>query len=77
MVIFQSRGTVVSVSGKALLEIKDLRSEIYERARVAAPGWDVRVLEQEWRAWASEVPKNADAAFLGFCKKWFSEIGRP
>ena len=67
----------MSVSGKALLEIKDLRSETYERARVAAPGWDGRVLEQEWRAWAGEVPKNADAAFVGFCKKRFSEKGRP
>jgi hypothetical protein len=49
MVIFQSRGTVVAVSGRALLEIKDLRSETYERARVAAPGWDVRVLGYQER----------------------------
>ena len=77
MVVFRSRGTVVSVSGKDRLEIAPLKSETYDRARAAAPGWDVRALEQEWRAWAGEVPKNADAAFVGFCKKRFSEKGRP
>jgi hypothetical protein len=34
-------------------------------------------LEQEWRAWAGEVLKNTDAAFIGFCKKRFAEKGRP
>jgi len=77
VVVFQSRGTVVSVSGKRQPEIGSLKPDTYDRARTAAPGWDVRVLEQEWRAWASEVPKNADAAFVGFCKKRFAEKGRP
>jgi hypothetical protein len=57
--------------------IGDLKPDTYDRARAAAPGWDVRVLEQEWRAWAGEVPKSADAAFIGFCKKRFAEKGRP
>lgn len=77
VVVFQSRGTVVSVTGKNRPEIEDLKSDTYERARAAAPGWDVRVLEQEWRAWACETPKSADAAFVGFCKKRFAEKGRP
>ena len=77
VVVFQSRGTVVSVSEKARPAIGDLKSDTYERARAAAPGWDVRVLEQEWRAWAGEVPQSADAAFVGFCKKRFAEKGRP
>ena len=77
VVVFQSRGTVVSVSGKDRPEIDALKPETYDKARTAAPGWDVRVLEQEWRAWAGEVPKNADAAFVGFCKKRFAEKGRP
>jgi hypothetical protein len=54
-----------------------LKPETYEQARVAAPGWDVRALEQEWRAWAGDVPKNPYAAFIGFCKKRFAAKGRP
>ena len=77
VVVFQSRGTVVSFNGKDGPEIGALKPETYERARAAAPGWDVRVLEQEWRMWAGEVPKNADAAFVGFCKKRFAAKGRP
>lgn len=77
VVVFQSRGTVVSVSGNDRPEIGMLKPDTYERARMEAPGWDVRALEQEWRDWADEVPKNADAAFIGFCKKRFAEKGRP
>ena len=77
VVMFQGRGTVVSVSTEARPEIGNLKSDTYDRARTVAPGWDVRVLEQEWRAWAGKVPKNADAAFVGFCKKRFAEKGRP
>jgi plasmid replication initiation protein len=54
-----------------------LKTETRDKARKAAPGWDVDYLESEWRAWAKEVPKNADAAFLGFCRKWFEKRGRP
>jgi hypothetical protein len=53
------------------------KPETYERAGAAASGWDVRVLEQEWRSWAGEVPKSADVTFVGFCKKRFAEKGRP
>ncbi len=45
-----------------------LKPETYVKAREAAPTWDIYVLEQEWRAWATEPPRNADAAFLGFCR---------
>ena len=54
-----------------------LKDETYERAREAAPGWDIHMLEQEWRGWMTEAPRNADAAFIGFCKKWFEKRGRP
>ena len=41
-----------------------------EKARKIAQekGWDYYVLEQEWLAF-SDNPKNAGAAFVGFCKK--------
>ncbi len=50
MVVFTNRGTVASAS-PALLEahIPSLDPDAYHEARMAAPGWDVRTLEQEWR----------------------------
>lgn len=54
-----------------------LKPETYEAAREAAPGWDIYHLEREWRDWIQEPPRNADAAFLGFCRKWFQRRGRP
>ncbi|MDY6981004.1 MAG: replication initiator protein A [Pseudomonadota bacterium] len=69
--VFQSRGTVPD-KGKLPdhgATIGPLDPDTYETARALAPGWDVYVLEQEWRAWMTEPPRNPDAAFLGFCRK--------
>ena len=58
-----------------------LSPDTMAEARLAAPGWDVYVLENEWRNWmidgGLDAPKNPDKAFLGFCKKWFERRGRP
>lgn len=54
-----------------------LRPDTYEAARESAPGWDVHYLEREWRDWMQEPPRSPDAAFLGFCRKWFERRGRP
>lgn len=57
-----------------------LKQATYEKARDAAPGWDVYALESEWRMYAadrSEAVKSADAAFIGFCKARFRKVGRP
>ena len=46
--------------------------ETFEKAKRAAPGFDVYYLEQEWREWISkkgERPKAPDAAFIGFCRR--------
>lgn len=53
-----------------------LSPSAFEKAREAAPSWDVYFLEQEWRGWMTEPPRNADAAFVGFCRKWFERNGR-
>ena len=76
-VVFTSRGTVPMQYGEPEAEIPPLRPETYEAARDAAPGWDVRALECEWREWATESPRNPDAAFVGFCRKVFEKRGRP
>lgn len=48
-----------------------LKTETYEKAKAAAPGWDVYALEYQWREWCAnkEPPKRPDAAFVAFCKK--------
>lgn len=77
MAIFYSKGSVKSLETGLAVEIPALDPEVYEPARDAAPGWDVRFIEQEWRVWATEKPKNPEMAFLGFCRKWFERRGRP
>ncbi|NYS26379.1 replication initiator protein A [Rhodobacteraceae bacterium 2376] len=73
-----SRGTVGGeLSVVAPVAVPPLDADVYELAREAAPGWDVRVIEQEWRSWVGEAPKNPEMAFLGFCRKWFDLRGRP
>jgi len=74
-VVFTNRGTVGQVLEKVVIEPLD--PDIYDTARVLAPGWDVRMIEAEWRSWATEKPKNAESAFLGFCRKWYEKRGAP
>ena len=76
MVIFTNRGTM-ALSGPTEGYVPPLKSDTYERARLAAPGWDVYHLEREWREWIIEPPRDADGAFIGFCRKWFERRGRP
>jgi plasmid replication initiation protein len=56
-----------------------LRPEAFEKAKRAAPGWDVYHLEREWRDWITgkEKPNNPDAAFIAFCRKKYQREGRP
>ena len=59
---------VINPNQAALL----LKTTTYEKARQAAPGFDVYALEQDWREWIvrkGERPKNPDAAFVGFCRR--------
>lgn len=70
-VVFRTRGTVPCPS----VELFEgaLSASAYEEARSEAPGWDVYVLEQEWRRWcgAEEIePKNPDRHFIKFCRSW-------
>ncbi len=53
-----------------------LSPDAYKQARKAAPTWDVYFLEQEWRMWMNDPPRHPDAAFVGFCRKWYERKGR-
>jgi plasmid replication initiation protein len=56
-----------------------LKTETFEKAKRAAPGWDIYYLEDEWWKWIAgkEKPKNPDAAFIAFCSKKYQREGRP
>ena len=75
MVSFRSRVSQQLIVGSGYTT--KLMPETFQAARQAAPGWDVYVIEQEWRAWVMglleqgmEPPRNPDSAFIGFCRKW-------
>lgn len=79
MIIFRSRGTVPdSTSAETERVVMPSPSaEAYHDAKTVAPGWDVYYLEREWREWITEPPRDVDAAFIGFCRKWFERRGSP
>lgn len=76
--IARNRGTVGGAQN-ALIEQQGtirLASDTYDKARRIAPGWDIYALESEWRGWITEPPRNPDAAFLGFCRKYCETRGQ-
>lgn len=78
MILFRNRGTVPdSVTDTERVAMPSPSAEAYHDARTVAPGWDVYYLEREWREWITEPPRDLDAAFVGFCRKWFERRGTP
>jgi plasmid replication initiation protein len=76
--IFQNRGSVpTSLSAPPTVAVGTLDAETYHDARIVARGWDVYYLEREWRDWITERPRDPDAAFIGFCRKWYERRGVP
>lgn len=80
MIVFRSRGSVpkpVSLEDMKSVYTHQLNPETYNDARIVAPSWDVYYLEREWRDWITETPRDPDAAFIGFCRKWCERRGTP
>lgn len=77
MVLFRNRGALLIKAVETPRLRMHLNSETYHDARNLAPGWDAYYLEGEWLDWITEAPRDADAAFLGFCKKWYERRGPP
>ena len=56
---------------RAASTLPQLKPSTYDDARLYARGWDIRVLESEWRSWVMDKEiqvKNPDANFISFCK---------
>lgn len=78
MVVFRNRGSIPAAQAEASpIQVSALRPDTYHDARLEAPGWDVYHLEREWRDWITEAPRDPDAAFIGFCRKWYARRGSP
>lgn len=78
MVVFRSRGSVPGPAPEVFEGFLD--PEALHEAREAAPGWDVHMLEREWRAWCGREemePKYPARHFVKFCRSWFEKRGRP
>lgn len=84
VVVFRNRNTMPidrpSPAPQIGPAMRGLDPDTYQEAREAAPGWDVYLLEQEWRGWLAKEeiePKHPEKHFLKFCRTWFERRGRP
>lgn len=77
-IVFRNRGTSFPRDAELFEGLLD--SEAYAEARLAAPGWDVRYLESEWRRWCGteEIePRHPSRHYVRFCRTWFEKRGKP
>ena len=81
MVRFVNRQTMKPLPSSERTMFPVLDPETYNDARIVAPGYDVYFLEEQWRLFWLESGKpelkNADAAFIGFCKSRHSRNPNP
>lgn len=79
VVIFSNRNSMVLAKTSESWTGR-LDPEAFHDARTVAPGWDVHMLEQEWRSWLGEneiEPKSPARHFVKFCQSWLEKRGRP
>lgn len=70
-VVFRPKG-VEAVVALPFQALRFKRLDTHDGARRLAPGWDIYVLENEWRSWVHDKAidvKDTDSHFLAFCKK--------
>lgn len=79
MVTFTNRGSMPVINALPPWSGR-LDGDARHDARMVAPGWDVYILEQEWRAWLGEneiEPKYPAKHFIKFCQSWYQKRGKP
>ena len=78
MVVFRNR---LTLQPKAEVSYPVLDPEAFHNAKLVAPGYDVYVLEQDWRDWwvQSGMPDlgSPGKAFVGFCRSRFQRNPNP
>ena len=77
LVVFRSRG---SVPCPVEHDLPPLDADALDQGRREAPGWDIHVIEGEWRGWCAKediLPRRPEAHFVKFCQSWFERRGRP
>lgn len=77
MLFVKNRHRAQKYRGQSIAAAPPLDPDVYARARQVAPGWDIYLLEREWRDWMNSPPKDPEAAFIGFCKKVYETRGKP
>ena len=77
IVQFSRKETVEVGQTGTTFGIPALRPDTYDEARAAAPGWDIYLIEQEWREWSTTAPRDPDTAFVAFCQAWYVRRGLP
>ncbi len=81
MVVFHNRTTLKEMDSAGFISYPVLDTETYHDARTIAPGYDIHLLEQEWKNWWYESGKpplsDPDKAFLGFCKLRYTRNPHP
>lgn len=78
MVTFRNRGSMVVLPPSEPWD-GHLEADVYQDVRIVAPGWDVYMLEREWRSWLGEneiEPKHPAKHFIKFCKSWYENRGK-
>lgn len=78
-VIFMNRGSIPSPAASEPWN-GPLNGDAYHDGRLAAPGWDIYYLENQWRRWLGEneiEPKHPDRHFIKFCQSWYEKKGAP
>lgn len=79
--VFVNAGSIAPIEDTSKIDAILISTEAREQAKREAPGYDIYFLEQQWRNWMVSktvtLPKSADKAFIGFCKKFFEKNGRP
>lgn len=84
-IIFLNRNTMPldreKADQNADLILRRLSSDVGEKAKRIAQGWDIEYVKTCFAAWWIKVGKptteNADALFLKFCRSWQVKRGRP
>jgi hypothetical protein len=78
---FINRQTMKALPSSETTLFPTLDPETYIDARTVAPGYDVYHLEEQWRGYWLESGKpelkNADAAFIGYCKRRYEKNPNP